>query len=162
MTKNLTTTMALALALVTGAAHAEGPAPTGQSAVSQAGAVVQPVPAPTVAPTVPHPLAPVATAAPRAPEPSSGLLLILGGTGLLVGGAVNAASIGACLSSRVPEGQRPACVGLSAGFAVALLGAGLPLIVIGAERRAAWQEWTKSVRVGVSAGGASVGWVTSW
>lgn len=102
-----------------------------------------------------------APAAPS-PEPSRGtVFLVLGSLGI-AGAVANFATLPLCVADRVPSSQRPACIGTGAGVGGALLGAGIPLVVLGVARRAAWLKWTTGARVGVANGGASLTWGASW
>ena len=104
----------------------------------------------------------LAPAAARADDaPPTGTALIGVGSLLLVGGAVSTGTLALCPTTvTVPGGVGalsratvwPAgCVGLSVGFAAAMLGAGIPLVVVGAKQRAAWLSWS----VAPSQGGAT-------
>ena len=123
-----------------------GPAPSSSSS---------PAPAMGAPPPIPQ-------AAPRALEPSSGLLWLLAGSGLTAAGAVNLATAPVCTLSTIRSSAQPACLGTSIAFGVGLLAAGVPLLVVGVGKRSAWVEWSKSQRVGFAPapGGAMAAW--SW
>lgn len=145
--------MVLAVALVAGRAGAQTPP-----------AAPAPATPPTLGTTPGASAAPpwTAPAATASPEPPSGTIwLVFGGLGI-VGGASSLLSMPACLASRVPSSEHPACLGTSVAVGVALLGGGIGFTVLGAQRRAAWLEWTKGARVGFTPGGAALSWRTSW
>ncbi len=95
--------------------------------------------------------------APSAPEPHPSPTLFLALGGVLTGlGVVNLATAPGCVSSLVLPGDRGLCVGLSVGFGVGLVAAGMPLLVLGVKRREAWLRWAPSVTPAQT--GAVVGW----
>lgn len=94
-----------------------------------------------------------------APAPSSGTtFLVLGSLGIAAG-VGNLATAPLCTLAAIRATAQPACIGTSIGFGVAFLGAGIPLVVLGAGRRAAW---LKSVTVVPTTTGAAVSYTRSW
>ncbi len=73
----------------------------------------------------------------------------------------NLATAPLCTLSAIRSSAQPACIGTSIAFGVGLLAAGIPLVVVGASKRAAWLEWSKGSRVGVAPapGGAAATWL---
>jgi hypothetical protein len=128
--------------------------------------VAAPAPLPAGAfPGVPLAQGPTSASSPdRGPEPPSGLLWILGGAGLLALGVGNAAAAPGCYS--VGNLKHPAlCAGLSVGLGVAFLAAGIPLVVVGSRKRAAFLEWEHARGAPVVTAGpssASLGWGWAW
>lgn len=114
--------------------------------------------APPVAPLALAPAPPVSDVAP----PSNGLALLLVGSGLLVAGVANVATSPLCLSSSIRVSAHTACLGTSLAFGVAFLGAGIPLVVVGALKRAAWVEWSRRGGVMVMPSGAAATWTMTW
>lgn len=79
--------------------------------------------------------------------------------GVLTGlGVANLATAPLCALSAVRSTAQPACLATSIAFGVAFLGAGIPLIVVGAKRKAA------APKVGLApvAGGAVATWSMTW
>ena len=73
------------------------------------------------------------------------------GTGLLIGGGITT-GIGAlnfltgaieCSSSLVSSDNKDLCYGISFGLGGAGLAIGVPMLIIGANKRAAYKEWLK-------------------
>jgi hypothetical protein len=95
---------------------------------------------------------------PARAEPPSGLLLLLAGSGLTAGGVVDLATAPLCRLGAIRSSAQPACIGTSVGVGVALLGAGVPLLVLGARQREAWRAW----KLQPTTGGASVTWEARW
>lgn len=90
-----------------------------------------------------------------AAEPATGLGWILGGSALTVAGATDLATAPLCQLSAIRSSAQPACVATSIAFGAALLGAGIPLVVVGARKREVWRSWRASVGVGsVTVGGS--------
>ncbi len=87
------------------------------------------------------PTTPPAPLAAASPAPSSGIWYILAGSGLGAAGVVNLATAPLCTLSAIRSSAQPACVATSVAFGVALLGAGVPLVVLGAKQRAVWSSW---------------------
>jgi hypothetical protein len=56
-------------------------------------------------------------------------------------GAVNLASIPLCNADFYPRDSRDLCVQLSIGFGVVGLGVGVPLLIVGYNKRAQFNEW---------------------
>ena len=93
--------------------------------------------------------------APAANASSSSTWFLAGG-GVLAGlGVVNLATAPLCKLSAIRASAQPACIGTSIGVGAALLGAGVPLIVIGVQKR-------NAVQVAPTVGGASVVWSGSF
>lgn len=155
--------LALVLAGSSAAAQEALPAPATPAAPPAAASPpASAVPAPVLpAGQAPVPL-PQAVEAPKpaGEAPGSGLLWILGGTSLGVAGVVNLATSPLCLSSSIRSTAQTPCLATSIAFGVGLLAAGIPLLVVGAHRRAEWSEWTKRVTVEPAKSGAagSVAW----
>ena len=115
------------------------------SAQAEPNLIADPLPA-ALAPVAPTWTAPVRPEAPR--QHDAGTLWILGGTGLLIGGAANLATSPICASGAIRSSARTPCLGLSIGFGVGLLAAGIPLVAVGAARRAEWLTWARRVTEG--------------
>src|SRR5262245_24524557 len=80
----------------------------------------------------------------RRAEPPDGLLWLVGGgvaTGL---GVINLAGSGLCFAT-LPQAQRVPCAATSVAFGLASVGLGVPLLVVGAEKRAEWRVWMDHV-----------------
>ena len=95
---------------------------------------------------------------PRAPEPSSGVALLVVGSLAAIGGVADLAATPICYAARIPSSQHPACTATSISVGVALVGAGVPMIAVGAMQRSAWTEWLRGVTVTPTRTGAAVGW----
>lgn len=151
--------LVLSLALLSGAASAQEPAQGGQGAPQSAPQGMQP---PQGTPPAPPAALPPSSPVAPSPEPSSGtVLLVLGSLGI-VAGVGNLVSAPVCLSSAIKASAHTPCLGLSLGFGAGFLAAGIPLVVLGAQRRSTWQEWTKGARVGMVPGGAVGAWTATW
>jgi hypothetical protein len=98
------------------------------------------------------------------------------GTGLLIGGGI-ATGVGGlnfltgaleCSSSLVSSDNRTLCYGLSFGFGGAAILVGVPLLIVGANQRASYNEWLKdhpaveALSVVPMPGGGTVGFSASF
>jgi hypothetical protein len=79
------------------------------------------------------------------PPPSGIGGIVLGAVGLGLG-AINLASIPICHSSLYPANAADLCFGLSIGLGAALVGVGIPSLIVGIIRRKRYKEW-RSQRV---------------
>lgn len=93
----------------------------------------------------------------RPAEPPSGLPWLIAGGVSTAGGVVNLVGAPLCMAT-LPQPQRMPCAATSVGFGLAFLGAGIPLLVLGAGERQTWQSWYDRVTVAPRREGASVSW----
>lgn len=146
-----------ALALGTSNASAEPPiavpAPPPAPLAGGATAATTTFPGQPIAPLVPPMASPE-----RAPEPSSGLLLLLAGAGLGVAGVADLATAPLCRLSSIRSSAQPACIGTSVGVGLALVGGSIPLLVYGVRQRAAWTSWKAGVTPLPGGAGLSFAW----
>jgi hypothetical protein len=128
------------------------PAPPVQAAPVAPPVLSGPAPAPSAPP------APLQVAAPPSSLPV--VFLVLGGLSTAAGVANLATSPLCETSSLIRSEHRTACLATSIGVGIGLLAAGVPMLVVGAQRRAAVQ------RVGLTVlpttGGAVAAWSASW
>lgn len=82
------------------------------------------------------------------PEPPSGTWMLVLGSLSLAGGVGDLATAPLCRLPAIRSSAQPACIGTSVGVGLGLVGAGIPLVVLGAHRREAWRTWRASVGVG--------------
>jgi hypothetical protein len=94
----------------------------------------------------------------RAEEPPTGLSWLVAG-GLVTGaGSINLVGAPLCMAT-LPSAQHVPCAATSIAFGLAGLGVGIPLLVVGAGKRAAWVTWEQEhLTVAPSSSGALVGW----
>jgi hypothetical protein len=97
-------------------------------------------------------------------RPSGGVGLLVGG-GIVTGiGGVNLLGAALCPTSLVASGKRDLCYGLAFGVAGVCLLIGVPMLIVGTNKRAAYKEWLKDHPAveGLSLvpvrGGGAVGW----
>jgi hypothetical protein len=142
-------------------AHAQTAAPAAPELAPgpEAPAVTEPRPS---APAAPAPAAPAPAPAPApnsaAPQdaassaetlpeddakPSSGVGLIVGGWIVTGVGVVNLATIPVCSADFYPRESEDLCVTLSIAFGVAGVVIGVPLLVVGYNKRSKYKEWSK-------------------
>ncbi len=109
------------------------------------------------APALP-PLPPVERPSP----PPTGLSWLVVGSLATAGGVINLAGAPLCELHIIRSTARTPCLVTSLGFGIGLAAVGIPLIVVGAGKRAAWLDWTRRMTVVAGPGSALVGWSTSW
>lgn len=80
------------------------------------------------------------------PPPPSGIgALVMGGVGIGLG-TINLATIPVCTAEFYPSEATSVCIGMSIGIGVALLGVGIPSLVIGKLRRERYRAWRERHR----------------
>lgn len=89
-------------------------------------------------------------------EPPTGIPWIVGGSVAMGAGVVNLVGAGLCFAT-LPSAQRVPCGATSIGFGVAGLAIGIPLVIVGADKRAAWSKWLDKVTVQPGKDAAVVG-----
>src|SRR5690349_1387784 len=101
----------------------------------------QPAPAAAPAATTLPPLA-----SDLDPPPASGIgALVMGGVGIGLG-TINLATIPVCTADFYPSEAAGVCIGLSIGVGVALLGVGIPSLIVGKLRRERYRAWRERHR----------------
>lgn len=99
----------------------------------------------------------------RAEEPPpSGVSWLVLGSLATAGGVVNFAGAPLCELHSIRQSARGQCLGMSLGFGLGLSAFGIPLLVVGAGKRAAWLDWTKRTTVVVGPSSGMATWGTSW
>jgi hypothetical protein len=103
-------------------------------------------------------------AAPQAERPSTGIGYLVTG-GILTGvGAANLLTAPLCTTSLIRSDLQNFCLTASLVVAGVGLAVGIPLIVVGSNKRAEYNEWKKSHAFAAglwlvpTAGGAAIGW----
>jgi hypothetical protein len=93
----------------------------------------------------------------RAEEPPTGLPWLVGG-GVAAGlGVINLGGAPLCMGT-LPSAQRVPCAATSIAFGLAGLAVGVPLLVVGAQKRQRWQTWHIEGR----REGAVLAWSATW
>jgi len=102
-------------------------------------------------------------------EPSSGLGLIIPGAIMLGVGALNAASMGICFTDFYVQLEgttgRDLCAVTVGMVAVGLMGAGLPMLLVGVSRRSAyraWQEENGALTIAPTSQGIAFAWTRAF
>jgi hypothetical protein len=91
-----------------------------------------------------------------ADEPPSGIPWLVGGSLAMGAGVVNMVGAGLCIGT-LPQVQRVPCAATSIGFGVAGLAIGIPLVIVGADKRSVWRAWIERVTIRPALNGAAVG-----
>jgi hypothetical protein len=141
-------------------AYAQVPTPSTPAPESEVPAATQPLPAAPAAPASAAPAqAPAPAPTPTATQdsassaatplededeakPSSGVGLIIGGWITTGVGALNFATLPVCSADFYPRENRDACVGFTVALGVAGVVIGLPMLIVGYNKRSEYKKWS--------------------
>lgn len=84
----------------------------------------------------------------RDPKPKTGMGTLIPGWVLVGFGALNLATSPLCRTDAVREGDQDLCFNLSIGVGIAGVAIGVPLLIVGYNQRATFNEWKQRHRYG--------------